>query len=475
MGKVTIEKLLRSTEVKQIIVMMRPKRGQTIQERIADWKTSPLFEVLLKSNPSALDRVLVIAGDCELPDLGISDQDRAMLVQKVQVVLHIAANVKFNEPLHIALDTNTRGTRLILQLAKQMVHLEALVHVSTAYSNCVSRHISERYYPELLSCSANQILTLREQLGEELLDTLAPTLVGKFPNTYTFTKALAEQVVETEASDLPVCIFRPGIITNSYEGPLPGWIDNYYGPLSVSLGVMLGFLRVLLSDPKVSTHIVPVDYCANTALACAWHTAGQSSAVVEKDQPNIYNYVPTKHNLTTWGHMKKACMECIEENPSNQMIWLPFLHFTQNIHIFNIAIIFYHLLPGYVLDLGLRLRGKKPRMIKLYEKAHRNFLPLSLFSLNEWHFETNNVERLWLHMSTQDQELFGFDMTQLDWKKYYQAAGIGVRTFLLKEDLTEKTKVRAKKLYKRFQILHRLLQFGLWSGFAAIFWAIIKG
>lgn len=36
-------------------------------------------------------------------------------------------------------------------------------------------------------------------------------LVGSRPNTYTFTKALAEHILVTEGKDLPIAIVRPSI------------------------------------------------------------------------------------------------------------------------------------------------------------------------------------------------------------------------------------------------------------------------
>jgi len=88
--------------------------------------------VVLQSKPNALDRVLFISGDCKEPDLGISFEDRKLLKEEAQVVIHSAATVNFAEPLHVALDTNTRATRLMLQLAKEMKRFVAFVHVSTS-------------------------------------------------------------------------------------------------------------------------------------------------------------------------------------------------------------------------------------------------------------------------------------------------------------------------------------------------------
>lgn len=167
--------------------------------------------MLLKSDPHVLKRVAPLAGDCQEPDLGLSNSDRQLLVDEVQVVFHAAATVRFVEPLHIALAINTRAALLMMELAKEMQNLEAFVHVSTAYSNCVVEHIQERYYPENLNCPVRKVLQLYETLDDELVDSMTPVLLGKFPNTYTYTKALAEQLLQKEAGDLPLCIFRPGV------------------------------------------------------------------------------------------------------------------------------------------------------------------------------------------------------------------------------------------------------------------------
>jgi len=99
----------------------------------------------------------------------------------------------------------------MLQLAKEMQCLEAFVHISTAFSNCPLDHIGERFYPEILTCPAAKVLEFNESLSTEVVDSIAPALLGKFPNTYTYTKALAEQVIQLEAKDVPICIFRPAI------------------------------------------------------------------------------------------------------------------------------------------------------------------------------------------------------------------------------------------------------------------------
>jgi len=99
----------------------------------------------------------------------------------------------------------------MVQLAREMRQLESFVHVSTAFSNCIIYDIKESFYPEHLNCSSDKVLAMTELMSEELLDNMESALLGSYPNTYTYTKALAEDVILKEAGGLPLCIFRPAV------------------------------------------------------------------------------------------------------------------------------------------------------------------------------------------------------------------------------------------------------------------------
>lgn len=55
------------------------------------------------------------------------------------------------------------------------------------------------------------IIILRVFTYNEFFFQITPSLIGCRPNTYTFTKALAESMLEIEAKSLPVAIVRPSI------------------------------------------------------------------------------------------------------------------------------------------------------------------------------------------------------------------------------------------------------------------------
>jgi len=71
---------------------------------------------------------------------------------------------------------------------------------------------------------------------------------------------------------------------------------------------------------------------------------------------------------------------------------------------------------------------------------------LSRFSTQEWKFHDSNIRSLLGSLSSEDQELFYFDLTQLQWQQYLADYMAGTRYFLLKEDTS--TIPAARKRYK---------------------------
>ncbi len=110
-------------------------------------------------------------------------------------------------------------------------------------------------------------------LSTESLDQLAPHLLNGRPNTYTYTKALAEQLILEECKDFPVAVVRPAIVLNSESEPIPGWIDNVNGPSGISLLGGLGILRCVNWNYYAIADFVPVDKVVNSMIAIGWSVA----------------------------------------------------------------------------------------------------------------------------------------------------------------------------------------------------------
>lgn len=69
-------------------------------------------------------QVRLINGDCVEKDLGLSNEDKQMLIEEVNYIIHCAATVRFNQELRTAARINVRAVRDLLAMAKQMRNLK---------------------------------------------------------------------------------------------------------------------------------------------------------------------------------------------------------------------------------------------------------------------------------------------------------------------------------------------------------------
>ena len=58
-------------------------------------------------------------------------------------------------------------------------------------------------------------------MDDEMIEKITPKIIGNKPNTYTYTKHLAEHLLISEGSDLPLAILRPSIVGASWKEPFP--------------------------------------------------------------------------------------------------------------------------------------------------------------------------------------------------------------------------------------------------------------
>lgn len=213
LGKVLIEKLLRSCgDLKTIYILLRPKKGKTIDERLSQLIQVPLFEPIRSVKPRVFEKLVAIEGDVAALNLGIS-QDDVNRMKNVSIIFHSAASVRFDDSLTYAVFMNTRGTREIFEFAKQLKHIKVVMHVSTTYSHPELKVVGEVIHEPYVDWK--KTINICETYDHNLMDVLTPQYSGFMPNTYTFTKALAEQIVDDYKNELPLTLFRPSIVISS--------------------------------------------------------------------------------------------------------------------------------------------------------------------------------------------------------------------------------------------------------------------
>lgn len=205
-------------------------------------------------------------------------------------------------------------------------------------------------------------------------------------------------------------------------------------------------------DCALPCNSIPVDTCVNLLLSCCWKTAKVAAQDNRQSPPAIYNLVPHPKNPFKSGDFVHYGKKQRMIHPLENSIWYPFAIPITIPWLYKLGILFYHLLPGYILDMLLRLQGKKPRLIKLYKKVHKSMDVLSYFLQTHFSYDISNSSGLWNSMTKADQQLFPFDMEFFDWDNYFKRAFRGMRIYLAKEDPSEESLERARKRTRRYVI-----------------------
>uniref|UniRef100_A0A3B1KCP1 Fatty acyl-CoA reductase n=1 Tax=Astyanax mexicanus TaxID=7994 RepID=A0A3B1KCP1_ASTMX len=382
MGKVLVEKLLRSCpEVKALYLLVRPKAGQSMQERVQDMLMCKLFDRVREDDPEFHQKIIPISSELTQPGLALSADDVQQLADCINIVFHCAATIRFDEPLKHALQLNVIATQQLLALAQQMQHLQAFIHISTAYANCNRRHIDEVIYPPPVE--PKKLIDSLEWMDDAIVRDITPRLIGDRPNTYTYTKALAECVVQQESSKLNIGIIRPSIVGASWQEPFSGWIDNFNGPSGVFIAVTMSLHFYLISEDNKIRY-----YISNLPKSAL-----------------VYNCTTGGINPFHWGEIEHHVMSTFKRNPLEQAFRRPNANITSNYLINQYWILVSHKFPALLYDLFLRLSGQKPQMMRIFNRLHKAIGLLEYFSSQDWEWNSDNMNMLLNQLSPEDRKV----------------------------------------------------------------------
>src|SRR5256714_10779837 len=285
------------------------------------------------------DKVVVVGGDIAENNLGFSEEEANGIAGDIDVLINSAGNVTFNPTLESALRTNVVGTQNVIAFAKRMKR-PCLVHISTCFvAGNRSGSIWEDdevlgYFPrrgelsgvqfsvqdEIRDCAkmaerareeakdAMRVAQFRElarqRLNDEMRDGDDPDTLGLavarerkvwvrnrltemgieraafwgWPNIYTYTKALGEQLVAAE-SEIVRAIVRPSIVESAKDYPFPGWNEGFTTTAPIIFMTLKG-QRQIPANPKLILDITPVDQVAAVMLAVAAQACAEQPKLV---------------------------------------------------------------------------------------------------------------------------------------------------------------------------------------------------
>lgn len=273
-------------------------------------------------------KIRVVDGDITSPDLGLSEEEAVSVAGDIDIIINSSGKVTFNPPLESALRTNVQGTKNVIAFAKRM-RRPALIHTSTCFvagNRCGEIWESETldgYFPraselaatkfsveqEAIDCAriaaevraqaddAQVLARLRQKaqdflrtakrnpddesslklgLARERKDWIRNELTQRgmdraaewgWPNIYTYTKSMGDQLVARETS-IVRAIVRPAIVESSIAYPFRGWNEGYTTSAPLVYLALKGQNLLPVSESLI-LDMVPVDYIAGGMLMVA--------------------------------------------------------------------------------------------------------------------------------------------------------------------------------------------------------------
>ncbi|CAG7831299.1 unnamed protein product, partial [Allacma fusca] len=304
-GKCLLSKLLTScSEIGRIYILVRDKHHiqsqDEIRTRLSEIVDSKVLENVSKDKPVILDNIFCLQGDLTLPNCGFN-QETMELLRDVEIVIHCAAAITFNMALPKVMKVNVGGTYNVLTVATQMRNVKAFVYVSTAFCMHHETILDEKVYKA--NIEPLEALKAFQNMPADWLQSVTSGILKEEPNTYSYSKHMAEMLVESFQDQLPVCVVRPGAILGAYKEPILGWSNTRSSISQYYHMIFSGAYQTLLFNPKTSFAVTPVDYAVNTILAAAWRRGSFSDSGFV-----VYNCVPNAENMVfhrqiiNWGY-----------------------------------------------------------------------------------------------------------------------------------------------------------------------------
>ena len=441
------------------------------------------------------EKLLAVAGDLSRENLGIATEERTRLKEEVDLVINCAAVVSFDAPLDEALALNVESAGRVADFAASC-RSAVLVHVSTAYVNGVMhkeptestyhrapkgttepfppgyftdvgreiehlKSIIEGVYEEATTREREFTLALlrrarkkkrkrprrRDRLERFRKEWIQNHLRQEgmlwarqrgWNDTYTYTKALGEQLVLAHRKEVPTVILRPSIIESSLSEPCPGWLDGLRmaDPLIAAVGK--GRLKSLPLDPDVLLDLVPVDVVVNALLASLPRAARDGGV-------QVYQVATSSKNPITLGELYDLIFNYFKKHPMLDKRGRPIL--IRRLRFPNpVTFRLQHRLKTVQLHTAERTL-ERLSIFETTKKVRRRISAAKLMNQKLYYygeiyepylnldcqFRVERTAALFEALLPEEKKRFNFDVTRINWRHYIQNVHIpGVKKFILK-------------------------------------------
>ncbi|KAK3020337.1 hypothetical protein RJ639_045321, partial [Escallonia herrerae] len=447
LAKVLIEKIIRTVpDVGKIYLLIKAKNKEAAMKRLKnEIINAELFKCLQQKYGKSyeafmLGKLVPVLGNVCEPDLGANDNIADVIARDVDIIVNSAANTTFDERYDVALDINTGGPSRLMSFAKKCKKLKLLLHISTAYVNGQRQgRIMEKAFCVGDSIAReNFVLGTSETSSLPILDVEEELKARKYgwQDTYVFTKAMGEMLIDNMRGEIPIVIIRPSVVESTYKEPFPGWIEGNRMMDPIVLYYGKGQLSGFLVDPNGVLDVVPADMVANTTLAAiAKHgAAGKVGTNVYQIASSVVNPLVFQ-DLAELLHEHFNSSPCLD--PKGRPIHVPTMKLFNSVDDFSS-----HVWRDAVHRIGLtstanpngKLSRKRENMCgKFVEQAKYLANLYEPYTFYGGRFDNSNTQRLMSCMSGEERRMFGFDVENIDWKEYISKVHIpGLRRHVMK-------------------------------------------
>ena len=443
------------------------------------------------------EKVYAVEGDLAYERLGLSDTDYETLQREVQIFINSGGLVKFDPPIDESLQSNVLGAKYAVELAKSC-NDAIFLHVSTAFVRGVQpgsvpeelhppyETYAEQYQaekgeaiPGTLDAEIEDVQRLAEQVRDEAnqpekldqfrreairnlgVDTgerlnrqievtrekwIEQRLIDEglkrahargWNDTYTYMKALGEQMITKTRGDLPTAVIRQSIMESSLEDPEPGWLG---GALRMADPLIVGFAKGRLpdfpGDPNSILDIIPADFVINAILAATVQTYYRRGI-------EVYHVASGARNPLTFGDIVNITHDYFVRQPmldNGKPIPVPVWKFPdeakfqkdlrQKLRLLDTA-------SRWLSRIPLRWARRKDRRIAVKKNAIETLLHYvqiyGPYVRLSFQFQIGKTEELFQSLSPSDKQHFNFDISRIDWRYYFQEIHIpGIKRHFLK-------------------------------------------
>jgi nucleoside-diphosphate-sugar epimerase len=368
LGKVVLEKLLwEAPDLEKIYLLIRPAKGVGLTRKGAESRfendilPSRIFERLKKRQEDfgsfMQEKIDVFPCDLFHQDLGISVIDRQTIFSGLDAIIHVAAQVSWDERLDYSIIVNTIATKRLLEYAKAVTPHPRYVYISSAYVNgqrsgkvfeqpfdpnqsianelgkeipfsleneiaaafSYARKVEmETHYESVeqqlkkdaefqLGCRDDICHSLPEYteiLREKYIQSKLSDYGMKQANlhgwtdSYCLSKAMGEMSLVKDQEKVPIAIIRPPGITSAVKDPSPGWLEGFHLVEPLIVGMGKGLIKAFPGSKESLIDTVPVDCVVNLILtACA--------KLEDADKPYVYQIGTSHTNPITLSEISK--------------------------------------------------------------------------------------------------------------------------------------------------------------------------